>query len=261
MRLAFSQNGKEFLASSIIPTPKDFDEGMAEIKKFSRGKEIKTVVGGIASVLDRKKNKLINPLNIESWKGRALKKVLQDMFKADVFIENDADLAGLGEALYGAGRGKRIVAYLTISTGVGGVRIVDKKIDANAMGFEPGHHILFAGGNICSCGGKGDLEAYISGSALEKRYGKKPQKITDKKIWDEEAIILAYALNNVTVFWSPDIIILGGSLMEKISLEQVRACTKKALKIFPSPPAIKRAEFGDLAGLHGALALLQAQGI
>jgi glucokinase len=55
---------------------------------------------------------------------------------------------GLGEAVFGAGKGREIVVYMTISTGVGGARIVGGKIDASAMGFEPGHQIIDA------CGGK-----------------------------------------------------------------------------------------------------------
>lgn len=260
MRLALSEDGKAFSTPHIIPTPKDFAQAMGEIKMFTQGKRITAAAGGIAGVMDKKKGSLFRSPNLRSWEGKPFLKLLKEAIKADAFIENDADLAGLGEAVHGAGKSKRIVAYLTISTGVGGVRIVDKKIDANTMGFEPGHHILFAyNGNPCPCGGKGDLEAHISGSALEKRYGKKPEDIDDKTIWDEEARILAYALNNVSVFWSPEVIMLGGSLMEKISIEKVREYIKKVLTIFPAMPKIERATLGDLGGLYGALVLLKEQ--
>ena len=179
---------------------------------------------------------------------------MRKIFHAPVFLENDAALAGLGEAVFGAGKGKKIVAYLTISTGVGGCRIVDGKIDENSQGFEPGHQIIFSDKNIIT------LENLVSGTAIEKKYGKKPYEIFDVKIWNNVANNLAYGLHNVAVLWSPDIIILGGSMMKKIGIpvERVKFHLSKILNIFPKPPLIKKSKLGDLAGLYGALAHLKS---
>lgn len=97
---------------------------------------------------------------------------------------------------------------------------------------------------------------------LKKKYGKKPYEITDKKIWDETAKILAYGLNNTIVHWSPDIIVLGGSMFKKIGIPvpRVRFHLKNILKIFPELPAVEKAELGDVGGLYGALVFLKHLG-
>jgi len=258
MRLAVSENGNKLDRVVILPTPRKFDDAMALIKKaikeLANDKKIKAVSGGIAGPLDKNKTMIFNAPNLLDWKNKPLAKELQKIFKAPVYLENDAALAGLGEAVFGAGKGKKIVAYLTISTGVGGCRIVDGKIDENSQGFEPGHQIIFSDKNVIT------LENLVSGTAIEKKYGKKPYEIFDAKIWDNVAKNLAYGLHNVAVLWSPDIIILGGSMMKKIGIpvERVKLHLLKILKIFPKTPLIKKSKLGDLAGLYGALAHLKS---
>lgn len=264
MRLAVSRDGENFDEPKIVATPKDFDSGMALFKKIADeltgGEKIQASAGGIAGPLDREKTKLVNSPNISSWINKPLKKTLQKMTSAPVFLENDADMVGLGEAVYGAGRGEKIVAYVTISTGVGGTRIVNGKIDQHTHGFEPGHQIIDPAGTLCFvCGTPGHLEGYISGAALEKRYHKKPYEITDPEVWEQEAKWLAYGLNNTIVHWSPDIVVLGGSMITKesgISIKRVRHHLKKILSIFPETPRLSIAELGDVGGLYGALAFL-----
>lgn len=258
MRLAASRDGKTFGEPKIVPTPAHFDEGIAVFKKLSLeladGEKILAAAGGIPGPLNKEKTEVLNAPNLPGWNKKPLKMQLEKATGAKVYIENDAAVAGLGEATYGAGKGKEIVAYLTISTGVGGARIVHGVIDANALGFEPGHHII----QMNSTGAR-DLESYISGKAVEKRFGKKPYEITDEAAWDEIAKFLAYGLNNITALWSPDIIVLGGSMMKKIGIpvERVRYHLKHIMKIFPELPQIEKAKLGDAAGLYGALAFLK----
>jgi predicted NBD/HSP70 family sugar kinase len=147
---------------------------------------------------------------------------------------------------------------MTVSTGVGGVRIVDGEIDKSAMGFEPGHQIIDADGTLCpECKSvPGYLERYVSGSAIEMRHGKKAYEIDDPGVWDEAARFLAYGLNNTIVHWSPDVVILGGSVTGKIPLDKVRVYLADILKIFPEPPLIRKAVLGDFGGLYGALHFL-----
>ncbi len=72
-------------------------------------------------------------------KREILKKDLEKILNCDVILENDALLAGLGESFYGIGQRFNIFGYLTISTGIGGCKFVNKKADENVFGFEPGH--------------------------------------------------------------------------------------------------------------------------
>jgi len=69
---------------------------------------------------------------------------------------------------------------------------------------------------------------------------------------------LAYGLNNIMVMWSPDIIILGGSMMKEIGIpvEAVRRHLTDINKVFPNIPEIEKTDFGDFVGLYGAMALV-----
>lgn len=260
-RLAVSENGKTFRSVKIIPTPKNFSEGVKAIKKFglelSRGNKIKAVCGGVAGALNSEKNFLVGGPNISRWIKKPLKKELKKAFRAPVFLENDAALAGLGEATYGAAKGKKIIAYITVSTGVGGARIVNNKIDANFLGFEPGHQIIDAGACLCKKCKGGYLLNHISGSAIKKHFYKRPEEIFNPKIKDDLARWLAIGLNNSIVHWSPEVIVLGGSVMKIIPLDKVKRHLKSILKIFPVIPQIKKAALKDLGGLYGALVLLK----
>ncbi len=261
-RIAVSENLEKFAEPKIFDTPKIFSEGISLLKRTAdelcSGEKIKAVVCGIGGPLDRGKTMIFKASgNLEDWVQKPLKAELEKAFNAPVFLENDCLLVGLGEANYGAGKDYKIVAYITVSTGVGGARIVNGKTDENALGFEPGYQIINFDGQ------PEYLESYISGAAFEKRYGKKPYEILDEKIWDETAKILAYGLNNTIIHWSPDIVVLGGSMMKKIGIPvpRVRFHLKNILKIFPELQVIENAALGDIGGLYGAMAFLKSKNL
>ena len=166
-------------------------------------------------------------------------------------------MGGIGEAVKGAGIGNKVVAYLAIGTGIGGKRIVDGKISADSSNFEPGHQIIVPDGNPCNCGGKGHLEAYVAGGYIERIYHQKGEEIKDPQVWDEISKYLAIGLTNTVVHWSPDTIVLGGSVSESIPLEKVQSYLSEFLTIFPQAPEILKATLGQDAGLYGALELLK----
>ncbi|MEK7090785.1 MAG: ROK family protein, partial [Patescibacteria group bacterium] len=165
--------------------------------------------------------------------------------------------AGLSEAVRGAGNGKEIVAYITVGTGVGGARIVNGAIDANAMGFEPAYQIIDADGTMIP--GHRRLGRYISGAALEERYGTAPAEIKDPAIQEKLSLWLAIGLNNMIVHWSPDVVVLGGPVMNIIPIKRVRFHLQKTLKSFMQPPPVKGALLGDTGGLYGALVYLKSR--
>ncbi|MDO8520756.1 MAG: ROK family protein [bacterium] len=268
MRIAFSRDGATFGMPKIVPTPKDFDEGMKVFKEqallLAEGETITALGGGIAGALSRDRSIFLNGPHLQGWNAKPIKKTLEELFSAPAFVENDTAIVGLGEAVAGAGAGHAIVVYMTVSTGVGGTRIVNGKIDVSAIGFEPGHQIFDAGGALheTTVAGRGiDLEGYISGTAVTERYGKKPREITDLAFWDEMARLLAYGLNNTIVHWSPDIVVIGGSMMNTIGIpiDRVRANLKGILHIYPELPLIEHSALGDVGGLHGALHFVKQQ--
>lgn len=261
MRVATSSDGRSLSATKIVPTPKDFEEGIKAFKQvadeLSNGEKIEGIAGGVAGPIDKEKTMLVASPHIGGWINKPLKQKLEKVFKATVILEHEADLQGVGETIYGAGKGYSIVSTIILGTGVATTRTVDGKIDRNSLGFEGGHHIIVPDGRECDCGGKGHFESYVSGSGILRGYGKKGEDIKDPEIWDEVAKYLAIGLNNVTVFWSPEVIVLGGVVMKSVSMEAVRSYFKQVETIFPKPPEILPAKLGDAATFYGALHLLQ----
>ncbi len=254
-----------FEEKKVFPTPQTSQEGVTQISEVARelteGKPITGVSGDIAGILSGKDRTLMRSPNLSGWVGVPIKTLLEEAFQSEVFIENDGSVVGLGEAVAGAGKGFNIVAYITVSTGVGGGRIVNGKIDEYVLGFEPGHQVIDLDQSSCTdCIGS-DLESMVSGSAVEKRFGKKPYEIPQGDgLWEELAAWLAYGLNNTIVHWSPDVVVLGGSMIvgdPAIPISAIERNLEKVLKIFPKLPQIKKASLGDIGGLHGAFANLR----
>lgn len=266
MRIALSRDGETFGEPAIIETPKDFNEGIARIKEIAmiatKGERLVAAGGGIAGTLSRDRRIFQKGPHLPGWNGKPIAAALEEALGCHVFVENDTAIVGLGEAVAGSGKGFPIVVYMTVSTGVGGVRIVNGAIDVSAMGFEPGHQVIDAGRGLQrdTVGGTGDdLEGIISGSAITARYGKKPYEITDEQFWDEMARLLAYGLNNTIVHWSPDAVVIGGSMMKKIGIpvNRVEAHLRGICTIYPELPRILHSSLGDIGGLHGALCFVR----
>lgn len=265
-RVAYSKDGLSFKEPLVCNTEKDFSTALTTMvelfRKAAAGGSVKAAAGGVRA-LDRDKKKLRPHPHYPLWVGEPLHEELEKMLGVPVYLENDAALAGLGEAVVGAGQGFPIVAYLTVSTGVGGARIINGAVDFSAQGFEPGNQIIDMDGSSHFAGTTpAFLENYISGVAFTERFGKKPHEISDPTIWDETARVLAYGLHNTIVHWSPDVVVLGGSMVTgnpAISVERIEEYLKSILKIFPALPVIKKAELGDRGGLQGALAYLSSK--
>lgn len=264
MRIGSSRDGETLDASTTIKTPTSYRDGLDELKKhaaaFAAGEPIDALAGGLAGTFSHKKQCLVHSANLPDWVGRPVGADLEVFFNAPVHIENDAALGGLGEALCGAGKDHKIVAYVTVSTGIGGARIVNGNIDQTSVGFEPGHQIIDADKTIIPHAKGITLEDYISGAAMTLRTNKSPKDIQEPVFWDGAAKVLAYGLNNVCVFWSPDVIVLGGSMITgdpAIPVEKALEYLQTLTKVYPDLPEVKKSELGDLCGLHGALELIK----
>lgn len=196
--------------------------------------------------------------NLPGWSNKPLAKMLSAQFHTTVQLVNDADAAGIGEAHRGAGRGYRKVAYYTISTGIGGARIINGVIDPKTPNYEPGHYTLIPGGRTCGCGRRGCLEAYGSGTGFYKTYGLRPENCKDSRIWDEYAQTLGQGIIKTLPHPLPDIIILGGGVPRVGArlFTPLRAYMKKNLRT-KNPPPIVPAKLGDNAGLYGCLEILK----
>ena len=202
---------------------------------------------------------------LEKWAGVTLTPLLLEIFgeKTIVSFENDAALAGLAEATRGAGVGSDIVVYHTISTGVGGAKIEDGKIDRASVGFEPGKQILDIDRTILGPDISPTLENLVSGTAVASRMGVPPYEIPqDDVLWDELAGYLGQGLRNSVLYWSPEVIVLGGSMIigdPKILIDSIRKATVETLGDIVPCPFITVASLGDDAVLYGALIFAHQQ--
>jgi len=128
---------------------------------------------GVASPgpLNNRTGVVYSPPNLPTWRGVLLRELLQKRYQKPVFVENDANAAGLGEYMFGAGQGSKDMVYLTVSTGIGAGIIVNGKIleGVNGTAGELGHITIDWQGERCSCGNIGCLEALASGTAIARK--------------------------------------------------------------------------------------------
>ncbi len=258
-KLAISADGESFVDTAIIPTLQSPDEWVRttteKVKEMAGENKIGAVAGGIAGVWDEKKTRLIRSPNLPEWEKYPIKKNLEAAFAGvKVVLDNDVVMEGLGEATVGAGRRKKIVAFVAIGTGIGGVKIEDGKVCGTQFGFEPGHQIIDTDGTL------GYFEDFAGGAGIKRIYGKNGEDITDPQVWENETRLLAIGLHNIVVLWSPEMLILGGSVMKSIDLQQLTEVMKKQLQIFPALPEIVRGTLEEKAGLYGALQYLTTGG-
>ncbi|MBP9836499.1 MAG: ROK family protein [Candidatus Pacebacteria bacterium] len=264
-RVASTNDLRKIDKISKFNTAPKFKAGMESIIKAIEDMKITDKIQGIAigirGRINEDKTALENDSVLSDWAKKPLAETLEKHFKTAVFIENDTALAGLGEAVHGAGQGADIVAYHTISTGIGGVKIENGVIDQSGFGFEPGHQILDIDRTILGIDITPTFENLVSGSGLEARMGVKPYDIPQSDlIWNELAEYLAHGLRNTILYWSPDAIILGGSMIigdPKIEIEPIRKYTVEVLDGFVACPFITIATLGDDAGLYGAMVYLE----
>lgn len=258
-RIASSSDLETMSEPVIFTTPQKYEEGLAAIVQHTRSLAgevpIEAVAAGAPVRLSRDKRSILHAQNIPDWSGRALADDLERALGGRVFLDNDCALVGLGEAVYGAGRGVSILVYFTISTGVNGVRIVDGRIDPSASGFEIGDQYLIPDHEAKVLG---DI---ISGKAIAERFHvSSPRDLgKDHPVWEELARTLAYAVNNTIMYWSPERIVIGGSMMNEIgiSVDRVRVHLQEITKDLPQLPEIVHSQLGDVGGLWGGLALLK----
>lgn len=268
-RVSATEDGLSFLEPIIEKTPETAEDGIDMVsnivREMSGDNGIEGLWGGVTGVWDAERSSLVYSPNMNGWVGKPIKKMLEDSLSAPMVVENDADVVGLGEVHYGAGKGSDICVYITISTGVGGARIVDGRIDRASVGFEPGHHILnqvILDPSVSDLMYESTFEGQVSGTALKRRLGVNPVDVSDDQIWEELAFKSAVGIYNAILFWSPDTVVVGGSMVvgnPNIPIARICYHIECLGSFLPKLPEIKRAELGDVGGIYGALALSNQQ--
>jgi len=223
------------------------------------------------------------------WYGVTLGNELEHEFHIPVFLENDANLATIGEYNYGSLKGASNSLLITLGTGVGGGAIINGELFRGSMGGAPeiGHIIINMGGRKCGCGMYGCLEAYASASGLIKTAKEKyilnkrdfPKSISAQKelpeklfedykkgdalsieIIEEYIEHLLTGLGSLISIFEPEKIALGGGIM--FSHEILLPVLKSRIDDFTFPGLrgkckICRAELLDKSAHLGAYALAE----
>jgi glucokinase len=212
---------------------------------------------------------------LPTWKGCNPVADLARVFDVRVALENDGDAAALGEAAWGAGRGKRRLIYVTVGTGIGGGVILDGQLYRGVDRSHPeiGHHVIDASGPPCTCGFRGCWEALSTGPAMAAWYKSNAASPTAadgpgaKEIFrlardgddlarravEREIYYLALGLANLIGLFVPDMIVLGGSVMKSVRLEDLRSIISQGCRFVPwQKTELALASLGEDANLIGA---------
>ena len=251
----------EILSQVRVPmnSTGDAESGLAAVKaaidKIStrlQGAPIASIGVSSPGPLDPRSGVVINPPNLPCWRNFPLKENVEREYGLPVKVDNDANAAGLAEALWGAGAGYGSVFYATLGTGIGTGIVFDGEVYYGRTGAaaEGGHMVIdYCGPYPCACGKTGCIEAMASGPAIARRAraklaadpsrGKVLMDIahdeaslitaeTVSQAWragdplatevlEETADLLTIWLGNMIDILEPDVIVVGGGVGELMS--------------------------------------------
>jgi len=224
--------------------------------------------------------------NIPEWKNFPLTPSLSRHFGVPAHLDNDANMAGLAEWQFGAGKGHHDLVYLTISTGIGGGVISGDRLlqGFHGMGAELGHMIIDPDGPPCGCGSRGHVESFSSGPAIARyvneqiKAGVKSSlqaqpdlsaaQVAEAALQGDSLALsgferaghyLGIAVANYLAIFDPSILVFGGGVSQVGDL--LFKPFEESLRRHTFHPhyldnlVIAKAALGDDAGLLGALAL------
>jgi glucokinase len=254
-------------------------------------KQIKALGIGAPGAVDGENGSILFAPNVEGWRDVPLKKSLEKKIGVPVFVENDCNIAILGVYHVELKAKHKSAVGLFIGTGIGGGIILNGQLFSgfNHTAGEVGHMILDPNGPKCGCGNKGCFEAMASRTAIFRRIQaavkdgektvlteilgsdlddmrsgslRKALKRGDKlvtRVIDETAEYIGMGVANMANLLSPEVIILGGGLMEALSDEMLSIIVETA-KDYAMPGVLKGVDIfdsrlGDEAGITGGAVL------
>lgn len=285
----------EILKNVVVPTKADEGEvpvlnriiGTIE-EVLTKGEvkidEVEAIGIGSPGPLDANTGVIITTPNLP-FKNYNVVKPIKERFGVPVYLDNDANVAAIGEFMFGAGKGKRNIVYFTVSTGVGGGAVLNGNIyrgnTCNAL--EIGHTTVAPNGPRCNCGNVGCLEAVSSGTAIGKRGQeavstnvetslKEYEKVTSYEVFKEaekgdevaKDIVenalsyLGIGVANAVATFDPEMVIIGGGVTQvgDILFNKVReVVNKRCFKNMAESCEIAPAGLGTDAGVVGAVGL------
>ena len=245
---------------------------------------IRSIGIGSPGPLDVKNGIIIQNSNLP-FKNFAIVKTIKEKYDLPTYLDNDANVATLGEFMFGAGKGTENMVFITASTGIGGGAVLNGKLFRGATGnaLEVGHTIVATEGPRCGCGNVGCAEAFGSGTAIGKRAKeavasnvettlKNYEDVTAKEVFKEAAngdrvakniletslTYLGIAVANTITNFDPEKVVIGGGVVNggDIVLDTIRkVVSERCMKTFVESCTVEKAVLGGKAGVLGAAAL------
>jgi glucokinase len=250
--------------------------------------KVKAIAMASPGPLDPHAGVVLDTPNIPEWNNFPVAEKLSNHFSVPAYLDNDANLAALGEWKFGAGRGHHHLIYLTISTGIGGGVIINDRLlhGHHGLAAELGHVTVLANGPVCSCGHGGHLEALAAGPAIvryvheQMEAGVRSELSSDgtlnayevtkaaesgdslaKSAFERAGEYLGIGVAGFLHTFDPSIVIIGGGVSQSGSLLLIpfEASLRKNIinRLYLENLVITTAALGDDAGLLGALTLAQ----
>lgn len=281
--------GAEGVDAGLDRVFKTIDEALEEASVSAS--QLAGIGVGLPGPLDLDKGIIIESPNL-GWKNVKLQQLLSDKYKCPAVLANDVDAGTFGEYRFGAGKNGRCVLGVFPGTGIGGGLVYEGKIfrGKTTSCMEIGHIIVEPRGRLCGCGKRGCLETVASRLAIAAEVamaayrGETPVifeaagtnladvrsslladavKSGDKvveKIIRNAAKRVGDAVANVSNLLAPDVVVLGGGLVEALKdifLDEVRdTVSKKTMDSFSKQIQVTVASLGDDAAVMGAAALI-----
>ena len=223
--------------------------------------------------LDLINGKILTPPNLKGqWHNLKVAEELSKLINKPVYLENDANLAGLAEAVVCEGKDYNYVQFFTVSTGLGAGFVINKEIYHGAHGFgnEVANCVMMKDGPSHGSIIPGGIEAISSGTAITSRAVKagldvkhagevndlaKAGNEVAKQIMDDAKEYLANFIGVVYGYADPEIVILGGSVALKIDgfVEEVEALAKERVYEIMKPYVkVRKSTLNEDSGLIGA---------
>jgi len=233
-----------------------------QIQQAARGWKFDRCGVGFGGPVDFAQQRVALSTHVGGWADFPLIQRLESALGVPVVIDNDANAGALGEARYGAGRGKLPLLYLTLSTGIGGgILLADGTVyrGADSWAGEIGHITLDPGGPECLCGARGCFERLCGGLWLERDCGAPASELFHDPAFVARYVVnLAQGLKAAIMLLNPARIVIGGGIAQaggrlfaplRAELRrQVTSWSQARLDVVP-------AELGNDSVLWGALAL------
>lgn len=274
-----ANEGEQAVLGRIIET---INKVMKDANK--KPEEIEAIGIGSPGPLDAKKGVIITTPNLP-FENFELVKPIQEKFGILTYLDNDANVAAIGEFVFGAGKNTKNMVFVTVSTGIGGGAVLNGKIyrgnTCNAL--EVGHMTLVEDGPRCNCGNYGCAEALASGTAIGKRgreavergektalanyetvtsyevfkEAEKGDKVA-KEIIDKCLNYLGICVANLVTNFDPEVVIIGGGVSKagQIVFDKVREVVNtRCFDTMAASCKILPAGLGTDAGVIGAVAL------